>query len=43
MKQVYTFSLTLLFSSFLSLNTQSLLGVDTSIDLAHAGFQNDFV
>ncbi|WP_441344394.1 immunoglobulin domain-containing protein, partial [Psychroflexus sp. MES1-P1E] len=42
MKKKYIVSLTLLFMSILSLNAQNLWGVDASIDVANAEFQNTF-
>ena len=42
MKKKYIISLTLLFMSILTLNAQNLWGVDASIDVANAEFQNAF-
>jgi hypothetical protein len=43
MKQIYTTILTLLFLSISTLNAQNFWGVDASIDVANAEFQNAFI
>ena len=43
MKQIYYYSLTLLFFLFSHINAQNLWGVDASIDLMNAEFQNEFI